>query len=129
MSGALPRGGGHRGIARAESERPGEGKLGGDSELSRERRGGRCSHMEMEVTELSAVGGDGEEGRAESVFRERSWEFRGSRGERVTARKEPVPSVGAERRGKDTWGIWCRAVSCVLAGEDFKAVRFSGGNG
>lgn len=77
------------------------------------------------MTELSAVGRGW--GGGESVFRERSWEFRGSRGERVIARKEPVPSVGAERRGKDTWGIWCRAVNCVLAG-DFKAVRFLGRN-
>ena len=110
-----------RGLGRGSSE--------ATPSCQEKEEGEGCSHMEMEVTELSAVGGDGEEGRAESVFRERSWEFRGSRGERVTARKEPVPSVGAERRGKDTWGIWCRAVSCVLAGEDFKAVRFSGGNG
>lgn len=29
--------------------------LGADPELSRERSGGGCSHMGMEVTELSAV--------------------------------------------------------------------------
>lgn len=46
----------------------------------------------------------------------------------MIARKEPVPRVGAERRGKDTWGIWCRAVNCVLAGEGFKAARFLGRN-
>lgn len=33
--------------------------------------------MGMEVTELSAVERGWEEGRAESVFRERGWEFLG----------------------------------------------------
>lgn len=52
--------------------------------------------------------------------------FRGSQGERVIERKEPVRGVGAERRGEDTRGICCRAVNCVLAGKGFKAACFLG---
>lgn len=61
--------------------RPWGGELGADPELSRERSGaGGCSHMGMEVTELSAVKGMGRRGRAESVFREQGCEFSGKPG-------------------------------------------------
>lgn len=67
MSGAFPRGGGYGGRPRPGSREAGNGDPGADSELSRERSGGGCSHMGLEVFDLSAVergmeGGGGEIG-------------------------------------------------------------------
>ena len=82
MSGALPRGGGRRGRCRLGFGEAGNGDPGADPELSRGRSGGGCSHMGMEVSELSAVERGREEGRAESMFKEPGCEFfGGSQGE------------------------------------------------
>ena len=82
--------------------------------------------MGMEVTELSAVKEMGRRGERRAYLGNKAVNFQGSQGERVIERKEPVRGVGAERRGKDTWGIWCRAVNCVLVGKGFKAACFLG---
>lgn len=79
MSGALLRGGGHRGGPRSGLGRPGAGgRLGTDPELSRERSGGGCSHMGMEVTELSAV--EREWGKRRACLPNEAVNFRGSQG-------------------------------------------------
>lgn len=82
--------------------------------------------MGREVTELSEAGRHGEKGRAESRFRGETVNFRGSQGKREITRKEPVWRVEGEGGGKDPWGIWCRAVGCVLVGKGFKAAWFLG---
>lgn len=113
MSGALLRAGGHGGRPKPGLGRPGAGgRLGADPELSRERSGGGCSHMGKEVTELSAVEREWGEGRAESVFTERSCEFSGKPG-RVSGSDRRASAWG--RRGRRRKGYLGNLVSsCQL---------------
>lgn len=72
-----PRAGGRGGRSGLGFGDTGSGDPGADPQLSRGRSGGGCSHMGLEVSELSAVERGGEEGKTESMFKEPGSEFSG----------------------------------------------------